>query len=255
MQRKEFLKVLTAGLIGSQFSSFPGLAQDDSAHEPLKGEYQFNPHFVWRGPGLGRRIAMTFDDGPSPGITEIVLAELAKRNLTATFFMIGSKVERYPALAKAVADAGHEIGNHSFTHPTLSSLSEDRVDQELERTQHAIAQATGQTPVWFRPPYGAFRNNQGHIPQSKNLGVAYWSVDPRDWAKPGVSAIVSRINSGTNPGSIILLHDLHRQTADATGAVLDQLMEASYTFTSLTGFLGQPYSPANAHAARLARQS
>jgi peptidoglycan-N-acetylglucosamine deacetylase len=249
MKRKDFLKMLTAGAIGYQFSSLPGITIEN----PTVGEYDLNAHFVNRGPGLGRRIALTFDDGPSPGITDVVLKELAKRSVTATFFMIGNKVERYATLAKEVSAAGHEIGNHSYTHPALSSLSAEKVDAEIQKTQDVIANVTGKAPVWFRPPYGAFRKDQGYIPRSKSLGVAYWSVDPRDWAKPGVSTIVSRVTSATNPGSIVLLHDLHTQTRDAVGSILDNLMESSFSFTPLSGFLGAPYGPA--YNAALAKNS
>jgi len=247
MQRKDFLKLMTTGALGYQFSALPLFSETN----PTKGEYEMNAHFVMRGPGLGRRIALTFDDGPSPGITDVVLKELAKRNLTATFFMIGNKVERYSTLAKEVFAAGHEIGNHSYTHPSLSSLSAEKVGYELQKTQDVIADVTGKAPVWFRPPYGAFRKDQGFIPRSKSLGVAYWSVDPRDWARPGVSAIVSRVTAATNPGSIVLLHDLHTQTRDAVGSILDNLMESSFTLSRLSGFLGSPYGPA--HIASLAR--
>ena len=151
-----------------------------------KGDYPVSPHFVSQGPGFGNRIALTFDDGPTPGVTELVLKELADHKLHATFFMIGSKVQMYPALAKEVADAGHEIGNHSWDHPTLSAMSDEKVDSQLQRTQDAIHDATGKIPVWFRPPYGAFsKTRQGHIPASKGLGIVLWSVDPRDWSQPG----------------------------------------------------------------------
>jgi peptidoglycan/xylan/chitin deacetylase (PgdA/CDA1 family) len=200
------------------------------------------PAFIMRGPGFGNRIAITFDDGPSPGVTNIVLQELEKRNLKATFFMIGSKVDRFPSLAKEVVDAGHEVANHSYTHPALSSLPDDRVRWELAKCQEAIHNATGKTPVWFRPPYGAFRPNQGHLAREAGLGIAIWSVDPRDWAKPGESAIISRIMTTTTPGSIILLHDLHQQTANAVSGVLSGLRERSYSFANLSRFIGRPYA-------------
>lgn len=237
MQRKDFLKILGASATGLQFSQLLALADPN----PTQGEFQVNANFVHRGPGLGRRIALTFDDGPSPGVTETVLKELAKRNILATFFMIGNKVERFASLAREVVAAGHEIGNHTYTHPALNTLPDARVEYEIEKTQEVISSVTGKVPMWFRPPYGAFRTNQGSIPRAKSLGVAYWSVDPRDWSKPGVSAIVSRVTTTTNAGSIVLLHDLHTQTADATGAILDNLMESSFSFTPLTNFLGTPY--------------
>ncbi|MEM6884903.1 MAG: polysaccharide deacetylase family protein [Verrucomicrobiota bacterium] len=199
-------------------------------------------HFVYNGPGFGNRIALTYDDGPTPGITEKILDELAERNLKATFFMIGNKVRRYPDIAKAVVDAGHEVANHTYTHPSLNRLSDDRVIEELTQCQDVIGEVTGVTPVWFRPPYAAFANKrQGPMARNKHLGVAYWSVDPRDWANPGVNTIVRKVLGSTRSGSIILLHDLKRQTMQATPAILDGLMEKQFRLTTISGYLGDPY--------------
>lgn len=244
MKRSDFLRLMGlagASLYAAPFQSVAQTLVQPSVGEDLKGEYEVNAHFVHSGPGFGHRIALTFDDGPTPGVTEIVLAELAKRNLKATFFMIGNKVLMYPDLARAVVEAGHEVANHTFTHPTLSKLSAERVDSELQKCQEAIITTTGKTPVWFRPPYGAFRKEQGTIPRSKDLGVTYWSVDPQDWAQPGVAKIASRILSTARPGSIILMHDLHKQTALAVPAIFDGLLEKDFNMTRLTGFLGNPY--------------
>ncbi|HEY8965737.1 MAG TPA: polysaccharide deacetylase family protein, partial [Candidatus Methylacidiphilales bacterium] len=187
------------------------------------------------GPGLGRRMALTFDDGPNGKVTERVLEELRKRNILATFFQIGIRVEAEPALAKTVADAGHELGNHSLTHPQLSKLPDDRVDYELAKTQELIQAATGRTPVWFRPPYGAFRHDQGAHAYTRGLGVALWSIDPRDWAQPGADKIAQTILSEARPGSISLTHDLHAQTADALPRILDGLLEKGFEFTTMSG--------------------
>jgi peptidoglycan/xylan/chitin deacetylase (PgdA/CDA1 family) len=246
MRRSEFLKAClgTAACTALPWRSW-GEEMQPLSESPVtieSGEYEVNAHFVNSGPGFGNRLALTFDDGPSPGVTDRVLEELAKRNLRATFFMIGSKVAAYKSLAKEVFDAGHELANHTYTHPKLSSLSSERVTQELQKTQDILAEITGRVPNWFRPPYGAFnREGQGSIPRGKDLGVAYWSVDPRDWAQPGVRSIVEHIAKNAKPGSIILLHDLHRQTADATGEVLDRLEDKAYRLTQLSRFLGKPY--------------
>jgi peptidoglycan/xylan/chitin deacetylase (PgdA/CDA1 family) len=158
--------------------------------------------------------------------------------------MIGRNVDAYPALAKRVFDEGHEIGNHSYTHPALGKMSEDKVSTEINRCQDSIEKAVGTTPVWFRPPYGSFHKSQGKIPAARHLGVSYWSVDPRDWAKPGVQRVIDSVLTQSRPGSIILLHDIHQATVDAVPAILDTLLERDYTFTTLSGFLGDPYSGA-----------
>lgn len=221
----------------------PGTPETLPVAEPLPPKPD-KAHFVYNGPGFGNRIALTYDDGPTPGITDKILDELAQRKLKATFFMIGNKVRRYPEIARAVVAAGHEIANHTYTHPSLNRLSDKRVVEELTRCQDVIAEVTDITPVWFRPPYAAFQNKrQGPMARHQHLGVAYWSVDPRDWANPGVSTIVSKVLGSTRSGSIILLHDLKRQTLQATPAILDGLMKKQFQFTTISGYLGDPYGP------------
>jgi len=239
MHRREFLKKLLVGL-GATFI-LPRIVR--AVPEIQEGESVVNPHYVTHGNGFGNRIAITLDDGPSPGVTETILKELEKHDLRATFFMIGQKVKAHPELARAVADAGHEIGNHSYTHPFLTRFSNDKVDDELQKTQEVIYNATGKTPLWFRPPYGAFdKPRMGNIPLSKGLGVAYWSVDPMDWKRPGADAIVSRVLSETNPGSIVLMHDLHPQTAQAVPSLFEGIKERAFSSANMTRFLGQPYA-------------
>jgi peptidoglycan-N-acetylglucosamine deacetylase len=209
--------------------------------QPLLGEYQTSAHFVNSGPGFGRRLAITFDDGPTPGVTERVLEELRKRDIKSSFFMIGQRIVAYPDLCKKVFDDGHEVCNHSFTHPQLSKMPDMAVSLELERCQEAVDKAIGRKPVWCRPPYGAFRKTQGHLAVALGLGVVYWSVDPRDWAQPGAEKLIQIVPAQSRPGSIILMHDLHSQTADAVPAILDKLLEQEYEFTTISGFLGNPY--------------
>ncbi|MDR2462339.1 MAG: polysaccharide deacetylase family protein, partial [Verrucomicrobiales bacterium] len=172
------------------------------------------------------------------------LKELERRKVRASFFMIGGNVGRNPGLAAEVAAAGHEIGNHSHTHPRLDRLSAARVSAEIDRAQDAIAAATGRAPVWLRPPYGGFRRKeQGPLARARNLGVVWWSVDPLDWKRPGARLIISRVIGETLPGSIILLHDIHPQTAQTVGELLDRLLEKGFNLTTVSGFLGEPYGP------------
>jgi peptidoglycan/xylan/chitin deacetylase (PgdA/CDA1 family) len=240
INRAQFIKMLGAGA-GLAACGGSALALEDMLKTPAPKPVG-NAHFVHSGPGFGNRIALTYDDGPTPGVTEKILKELDDRQLKATFFMIGNKVRRYPALAREVVAAGHEVGNHTFTHPSLSKLSDQNVISEITQCQDAIGEATGVTPHWMRPPYGAFQNTrQGPMARQEHLGLAYWSVDPRDWSNPGVSTIVSRVLNGAHPGSIILLHDLKKQTLAATPAILDGLMERRFNLTTISGYLGDPY--------------
>jgi peptidoglycan/xylan/chitin deacetylase (PgdA/CDA1 family) len=171
----------------------------------------------------------------------VILNALQRRNIKATFFMIGRRVLSAPSLGREVVAAGHEIGNHTQNHIPLSRYNSRRVDSEIALCQNAIEKHLGFSPRWFRPPYGAFRRNQGVIPLSRLLGIAYWSVDPQDWRRPGVEKIISFVTERTQPGAIILLHDIHQQTAQCIDRLLDGLLEREFTFTTMTGFLGIPY--------------
>jgi peptidoglycan/xylan/chitin deacetylase (PgdA/CDA1 family) len=258
MTRAEFLKRLalaTAGLTatgGAMRVIAEEIRRAESVHAiiPTPPAVQAPPAdapgteavFVNSGPGFGNRIAITFDDGPNPGITDKVLEELKKRDLRSTFFVIGKRVSENPTLAKKIVEEGHEIANHSYTHPALGKMSDEAVREEISKTQEIIEKTTGQRPVWFRPPYGSFRRSQGHLALQFGLGVALWSVDPRDWARPGEDKIVHIVSSSTQAGAIILLHDLHQQTANCCGRILDNLLEQDFQFTNISGFLGQPYA-------------
>jgi len=183
----------------------------------------------------GPYIAMTFDDGPSPETTPRLLDILKQRNIKATFFMIGQNAERNPAIVKRILAEGHEIGNHSWTHPQLSKLSDDRVTEEINKTQNAIKDASGYTPVILRPPYGAITARQKEwIEKQFDLSVIIWSVDPFDWKRPGASVIEQRILAGARPGAIVLSHDIHKQTVDAMPATLDALAAKGFKFVTVS---------------------
>lgn len=240
MDRADFLKLMTGGVAAAAFlRSLPvsaaGLTHDAGAHE-----YSISTYFLNSGSTEGNKIALTFDDGPTPGITDRVLDELAARKIPATFFMIGKRVNDNPNLTREVAAEGHEIGNHSYTHPKLSALSNDRVYDELHRTQDVIASTVGYAPIWFRPPYGAFHRSQGKLVMDQNLGVLYWSVDPQDWTRPGASVIASRVIAGARPGAIVLMHELSRQTPDALPAILDNLQSRNFEFCKVSEILVLP---------------
>jgi peptidoglycan/xylan/chitin deacetylase (PgdA/CDA1 family) len=183
----------------------------------------------------GPYIAMTFDDGPSPETTPRLLDILKQRNIKATFFMIGQNAERNPAIVKRILAEGHEIGNHSWTHPQLSKLPDDRVTEEINKTQSAIKDASGYTPVLMRPPYGAITARQKEwIEKQFSLSVIIWSVDPFDWKRPGASVIEQRILAGARPGAIVLSHDIHKQTVDAMPATLDALAAKGFKFVTVS---------------------
>jgi peptidoglycan-N-acetylglucosamine deacetylase len=204
----------------------------------------------------GPYIAMTFDDGPSPGNTTRLLDILKQRNIKVTFFMIGPNVVAHPEIARRALAEGHEIGNHSWTHPQLSKLSDQRVTEEITKTQEAIKNACEFTPTLLRPPYGAITKRQREwIEKQFGLNVILWSVDPLDWKRPGASVITQRILSGAQSGAIILSHDIHQQTIDAMPATFDALLAKGYKFVTVSQLIAMNHPKPPASSSAVSRNS
>jgi peptidoglycan/xylan/chitin deacetylase (PgdA/CDA1 family) len=180
-----------------------------------------------------RVIALTIDDGPSPVYTPQVLRILEKYRVKATFSMVGENVSYYPAIAREVADAGHTIINHTWNHARLTALSAAGQRAEIARATDAIHTATGVHPRMFRAPYGIWSREALAYCASERLIPLDWSVDPRDWSRPGVSEIVRTITRTTRSGSIILEHDgggNRAQTVAALKIVIPRLLGEGYHF-------------------------
>ena len=180
-----------------------------------------------------KTIALTIDDGPDSTYTPQVLKLLQKYKVTATFSMIGTQVAADPALARDVAAAGHKVVNHTWTHANLPPLSASELRTQMEKAQDTIESAIRGRLTMFRAPYGAWSTAVLERCQQMNLTPLDWSVDPQDWARPGVSKIVSNIMKNTKTGSIILEHDgggNRSQTVAALGIVIPELLDAGYRF-------------------------
>ena len=187
-------------------------------------------YYVADGPDV---IALTIDDGPSPVYTPQILRILEKYHVTASFSMIGESVSYYPGIARDVADAGHMIVNHTWDHANLTLMSASRMRAEISRATDAIHAAVGARPGMFRAPYGAWSRATLEYCTSENLVPLDWSVDPRDWSRPGVREIVSNIMRNTRTGSIILEHDGggdRSQTVTALNIVIPRLLDEGYRF-------------------------
>lgn len=186
-------------------------------------------------------VAMTFDDGPHPKNTPRLLDMLRERKIKATFYVIGNRVKSWPQIARRIADEGHEVGNHSWSHPDLSRYSNANVLKEIDNTTMAIWNATGRPPVTFRPPYGAFtRRQRTWLNSQRNLPTILWSVDPVDWRRPGANVVAQRILQHSHKGAIILSHDIHRGTIDAMPRTLDGLTGRGLRFVTVSQILGWP---------------
>ena len=183
-------------------------------------------------------IAMTFDDGPHPQNTPRLLDMLRERNIKATFYVIGRSVDMYPHIVRRMVAEGHEVGNHTWTHRNLTGLSNASIRTEMDRTRDVIISACGVKPRTMRPPYGALRESQrSWIFKEYGYPTIMWNVDPRDWTRPGVSVVTSRILDKTMNGSIVLAHDLHKPTVDAMPATLDGLLKRGFQFVTVSQLL------------------
>jgi peptidoglycan/xylan/chitin deacetylase (PgdA/CDA1 family) len=160
---------------------------------------------------------------------------LKRRNIKATFYVIGERVQNNQSLVKRMVAEGHEIGNHTWTHGKLTTMSDSKVRWELDKTRDAVVAAAGVKPRTMRPPYGALLSRQrSWIFNEYGYPTILWDVDPEDWKKPGVSVVRNRILSGTKNGSIILLHDLHKASVDAVPSTIDALLRKGYKFVTVS---------------------
>jgi peptidoglycan/xylan/chitin deacetylase (PgdA/CDA1 family) len=183
----------------------------------------------------GPYIAMSFDDGPSATLTPKLLDLLAARHIKVTFFVIGENVAEHPEIVARAAREGHEIGNHSWSHPNFAKMSQENVRSQLQRTDDAIKNATGKRPTLMRPPYGSLTEREKHwIHDEFGYQIILWDVDPYDWKRPGPAVVRNRILKETRPGSIVLSHDIHPGTIEAMPATLDALEAKGFKFVTVS---------------------
>lgn len=199
---------------------------------------------ISRGPR--ERVAfLTFDDGPNPGVTEWILKILERERVPATFFMVGSQIERHPKTALAVARAGHEIGNHTYSHVKLHRVGPRRAVEEIRRTHEAIVRITGRVARSFRAPHGYRSPFLARALAPYRYLVFGWTFGVRDSACPGPERIRNRVRERLRPGSIILLHDGDGyspegdrwQTAEALQDIIEDTRGAGYRFESLSNLV------------------
>lgn len=186
---------------------------------------------VWCGRTDTNAVALTFDDGPSPD-TPAVLDALREHNVKATFFLIGRAAQRYPQIAQRIVAEGHEVGNHSYSHPIYLFRTGRETQRQLERTQGIIEQTTGVRPTLSRPPCGVRTPSYFRAAQCLGLRTVQWSVAGFDWQKLSGREIASLVLKDVQAGSIILLHDGdsanlrdRRQTVAALPLIIEGLRE------------------------------
>ncbi len=177
-------------------------------------------------------IALTFDDGPSKKTTPTVLAALKKHNVRATFFVVGENAAKNPALLKEIYAAGHEIANHTYTHPNLKALSEEKIKDELLKTDKIICEITGYTPLVIRAPGG---NVSDTVKNADNRPFISWTVDTEDWRYRDTERIIRYIETvPLKDGDIILMHDIHATSAEAVDRVIEILKERGFELVTVS---------------------
>ncbi|MFJ5788482.1 polysaccharide deacetylase family protein [Lysinibacillus sp. NPDC097162] len=185
----------------------------------------------------GKYIALTFDDGPSSKVTPRVLQTLKQHDAKATFFMLGNRVEMYPHIAAQVAAEGHEIANHTFSHPNLKKMTHKEMIEEIDKTNNIIEMATGITSTLFRPPYGVYNQDILNYTASNNYTTILWSVDSLDWKNRNPTTIKKEILSNVTNRSVVLMHDIHTATAEALPELLMTLKKDGYEFVTVSELL------------------
>jgi peptidoglycan/xylan/chitin deacetylase (PgdA/CDA1 family) len=203
---------------------------------------------VWRGGSGGRKIvAITFDDGPSPEYTPIILDILKDKEVKATFFMTGAMVESHPEIAARAAAEGHDIGNHTYHHVNLVFLKGKKLAREIEMGEEALTTALNRKPVLFRPPRSILPGEARRLLIAKGYSIIMWTASAADWMSPNVGVILRRLKKAVRPGAAFLFHDggavvgnkggRRESTVLALPLVIDMIRNQGYELVTMTEML------------------
>ncbi|WP_018659118.1 polysaccharide deacetylase family protein [Allofustis seminis] len=190
------------------------------------------PHIITHRPEAGKKVALTFDDGPHPTNTLAVLDLLAKYHAKGTFFMIGTSVNFYPDLVAKVIENGHEVGEHSWTHRDFTTLDAASIQQEFDQSDAAFHKVSPWTPTLFRPPYGAYNDAVSQAIGERH--IVLWSIDTLDWQSHNPQAILEHVKNNLHDGAIILMHDVHDTSVPGLALVLEYLQSQGYEMVTVS---------------------
>ncbi len=181
-----------------------------------------------------KKIAITFDDGPNADYTQTLLDGLKERNVKATFFLLGKEVDRYPEIVQKIHDDGHLIGTHSYEHVNLNNLSDTAAIEQVNKTNTAIFDITGEYPEYIRPPFGCWKCN---LDYETTMIEVLWDIDPLDWKTSNSDVIAKRVTSKVRENDIILLHDASESSVKAALKIIDELQNQGYMFVTVDEIL------------------
>lgn len=184
-----------------------------------------------------KKIAISFDASWGAEYTPSILQILRHNNIKTTFFLTGFWIEKYPDLVKKIVAEGHELGNHTYTHPHLNTLDKPAIKNELERVHAALTALTGREPRLFRPPFGEYSNKVIETANELGYQTIQWSVDSLDWKELGKQTIVKRVTDKLHPGAIVLFHNNGRYTADALPEIISFAKSQGYTIVPISELL------------------
>lgn len=181
-----------------------------------------------------KKIALTFDDGPHPIYTPMLLEGLKKRNVKVTFFLMGTAAEQYPDIVKQIADDGHLIGNHTFHHVSLENADEGTIEREVLSANELIEEISGEYPQFIRPPFGQCDKQ---VENQTGMLCVLWNIDPLDWCTADASKVVQRVLKNAKDNGIILMHDQYKTSVMAAFTVIDELQKQGYEFVTVDEIL------------------
>lgn len=187
-----------------------------------------------------KKIAITFDDGPHPRNTPEILKILDKHGVKATFFVIGINAKNYPEALSMVIDAGHEIGNHTYSHQVLKSKTKEEIEKEIIETEKEISKNNDFSTTLIRPPCGFYDDSLVGLAENNEYKIVLWSIDTHDWAHASVESIVSTITKNVKGGDIILFHDYisgENNTPTALQIIIPKLKNMGYEFVTVSELL------------------